>query len=136
MSDCWDYLQTGVSYLSRAAIPRKKRMPWRTRSETPSSDTLGSPKALLRAVSILESKSLDHSLVENSALRLHRKWRVLPCFWEPWLNSGAFGFLLVLLFSSCHIQCSLTEGRRVFQSQRDYYPCLPLGLNLGTRKQL
>lgn len=135
MSDCWDHLQTSVSYLSRAAIPRKKRMPWRTRSETPSSDTLGSPKALLRAVSILESKSLDHSLVENSALHLHRKWRVLPCFWEPWLNSGAFGFLLVLLFSPCHIQCSLTEGRRVFQGQRGY-PCLPLGLNLGTQKQL
>lgn len=117
MSDCWNHLQTSVSYLSRAAIPGKKRRPWRTRSETPSSDTLGSPKALLRAVSILESKSLDYSLVEISALHLHRKWRVLPCFWEPWLPLSA-------AVPPRHIQCSLIEGRPVFQSQGGY-PCLP-----------
>jgi hypothetical protein len=80
VSECCNHLLTNVSYLSRAAIPRKKRTPWRTRSETPSSDTLGSPRALLRAVSILESKILGHSLVENSAPSLSQQVEGLPVF--------------------------------------------------------
>lgn len=69
-----------VFCLSRAAIPRKKRMPWRTRSETQSSSTLGSPKALPRAVSIWgEGTGRGSQLLHRP---IHGQ-RVFLCIWEP-----------------------------------------------------
>lgn len=87
-----------VSYLSRAAIPRKKRMPWRTRSETPSSSTSGSPKALPRAVSIWGAKPWTGTSAPSQASMLAEGLPVLQAAKGPnklWGRS----FLLVLLHS-------------------------------------
>ena len=69
-----------VSCLSRAAIPRKTRMPWRTRSETPFSSTSGSPKPLPRAVSLRGAKPWAGASGPSRPVR----WQgALLCFWEP-----------------------------------------------------